>query len=99
MSSQLATRGMFFCQWNMRMEYHTLECNFEIMMTHVTCISVHHHFLLASGKRRRVAYNPNKWASSILTQRSKILALGVSYPSVQHQIDTEIGSKVGNIWK
>lgn len=91
MSDQLAPRGMF-CQCKM------IDDGFVILMTTVTNIC-HFHCLvyLASGKRRRVAYNPNKWASSILTQRSKILALGMSYPSVQQQIDAEIGSKVGNI--
>jgi len=48
----------------------------------------------ASGKRRRVAYNPQSWAKTIVCQRTKVLALGMSYPSVRHQIKSEIGAKV-----
>ena len=54
--------------------------------------------IIGSGKRRRTAHNPDKWASSILSQRTKVLALGVSYPSVKDQIHTEISPEVNKIW-
>ena len=50
--------------------------------------------IVASGKRRRKVYNPDQWASSTLSKRTKVLALGVSYPSVKDQIKSEISSKV-----
>lgn len=51
-------------------------------------------FNIASGKRRRKPRCPDSWASSILTVRSKVLCLGMSYPSVKDQIKEGVSSKV-----
>lgn len=49
----------------------------------------------ANGKRVRRKHDPNSWASSIPTQRTNVLCLGVSYPFVKHQlIAEEINDKV-----
>eukprot|EP00562_Extubocellulus_spinifer_P027837 CAMPEP_0178643044 /NCGR_PEP_ID=MMETSP0698-20121128/17506_1 /TAXON_ID=265572 /ORGANISM="Extubocellulus spinifer, Strain CCMP396" /LENGTH=1014 /DNA_ID=CAMNT_0020283857 /DNA_START=22 /DNA_END=3066 /DNA_ORIENTATION=- len=51
--------------------------------------------LRANGKRVRRKHDPNSWASSIPTQRTNVLCLGVSYPFVKHQlIAEEINDKV-----
>lgn len=49
----------------------------------------------ASGKRYRKKRDPNSWSSSILTIRSNILLLGMSYPSVERAIEEfNLSSKV-----
>jgi len=48
----------------------------------------------ATGRRCRRKYDPYKWSVSIPARRSKVLCLGMSYPSARQQINLELGSKV-----
>lgn len=43
----------------------------------------------ANGKRVRRKHDPNAWSASTPSIRTNVLCLGVSYPSVKHQLLAE----------